>query len=119
MIGANTRVRRSVVVIINNYIPFEKVLKTNFLLQEENNYLMEELHEAYKSITLLKTEINQLRSRFKEHQTIVNEYKAANEMIKVTLVTITGIFYQYNKSQKDQKELYQENIKLAFELKDI
>ena len=74
--GASTNYRRSQVAIANQYIPFEKVLKTNFILQEHSNQMRNELQEAYETIRNFKETIESMGNsigKFKEETMILKE----------------------------------------------
>ena len=111
--GAKRSTRQ--VVVKTEYIPFEKVLKSNYLLNEQVKSLTYNLHEAHKKnleyeVTILeyKDEI----AKFKEWQvTQIEEQKN----MKNTVTTLSEMFDNCTQAKNELKELRQQNLKLKRE----
>jgi len=71
------------------YIPFEHVLKTNFLLQEQVSQLT-------AALTLAHSQVESYKSRISEHQVAIDQQRAFMkktiedyDMLKETIATLT------------------------------
>ena len=97
------------------YIPFEKVLKKNFLLQEEVEVLNQQLSSALNSLSILENRTNYLiLTKEQEVSQLQNEVKTLYDKA----VLIEGLVKTMAEEKRKLTVKCQENVKLAIRVKE-
>lgn len=115
--GYATRGRHS-----RDYIPFEVVLKKNFLLQEQISEKNEALLQANKQVREYERMIENLRIETSENMLMVQksmiEYQEAAELTKAKSETFEGIMEKMETEKIEHRKIRQENIQLTMDIKE-
>lgn len=102
------------------YIPFTKVLKTNFLLQEQIATLTEELRESRSTNDTLMCKLQEIEQRNdmlgKQTIQLAETVKQETMIVKEQKATMKSIIAKIEVTNKNQVELKHENVTLLLEL---
>jgi len=99
-------------------VPFEHVLKSNFLLHEKLSKVTEALNIAESKNTEYQETIRALRENIKQHAEFMKGYDDDNNRMKETLKTLTNTFDDYAQLQQNKRKLHQENFILTIQIKE-
>ena len=106
----------------NVYIPFEHVLKKNYLLQEEVSNLSQELKAALNLVSeyeqKMKCIIFECNQQTLEMQRQVDTAGKEVKQVKDRVETFEGIVKQLGSERSKNQTMRQEKVRLAVQLKD-
>ena len=106
----------------NVYIPFEYVLKKNYLLQEEVSNLSQELKAALNLVSeyeqKMKCIIFECNQQTLEMQRQVDTAGKEVKQVKDRVETFEGIVKQLGSERSKNQTMRQEKVRLAVQLKD-
>ena len=114
--GAQRSTRQGVVK--TEYIQFEIVLKSNFLLHEQISRKEEALNYSELQNVEYQEAIKELREALQENKEFMKGIIEDNNQMREALKTVTNTFQDYEQLQQTQQKLRQENVTLAIQIQE-
>ena len=100
------------------YIPFENVLKKNFLLQEEVSRLAMELSKAQSKVLRYEKFLDKSEQTMSSMQNEINIAHYDMQVLKSKVDTFQDIVTSMELGKRKNQQVSQENIKLAIKLRE-
>ena len=108
IMGVRTASYSSKVKLCDDYIPFIKVLKSNYILQEQVNRLTMELQQAQEKFNQDKYFISELQRTISEQQTFMLGHIEEQNRMKETILTLSEVFAKFQNLKISERELRKE-----------
>lgn len=106
--GVRTASYRLKVKLCDDYIPFAKVLKSNYLLQEQVNWLTMKLQQAQEKFNQDEYFILELQRTISEQQILMLGHLEEQNRMKETITTLSEVFAKFQNLQIGERELRKE-----------